>query len=242
MKTPRRTAYLATIAGLALLLPVKASAGKDLADYPLRVEIIRSVWGHNSTPPTPCRSSIDAGLSCPMFTGWGVGSVLEGQTIRGFDFKYSCSFALRRTSGASHPAKWKKPLRRLAVLVARTGKEGKYDECLLATTMQPGAGVVGSQRPGARPQDDDRATLSGSPGRQPEKAAFVSVAVWSSPDGADIEVDGRFMGSTPSSLELTPGERVVVVRKPGFKPWERRVYLAGGRIRLNAELEGDEAK
>lgn len=55
--------------------------------------------------------------------------------------------------------------------------------------------------------------------------------------GADIEVDGSFMGNTPSVIELTPGDHVVTVKKSGYKPWERKLKVTGGEIHLSAELE-----
>jgi hypothetical protein len=59
----------------------------------------------------------------------------------------------------------------------------------------------------------------------------------SNPQAADIEVDGSFVGNTPSALELGPGEHTVVVTKSGYKPWQRKIKLLGGDIKLNAELE-----
>jgi hypothetical protein len=61
--------------------------------------------------------------------------------------------------------------------------------------------------------------------------------VVSTPDGADIEIDGSFVGNTPSSVELAVGEHMVVVKKSGYKPWERKLKISGGDIKLNAELE-----
>ncbi len=63
------------------------------------------------------------------------------------------------------------------------------------------------------------------------------VAVSSTPAGADIEVDGAFVGSTPSAITLMAGEHSVVVKKNGFKAWERRIKITGGEITLMAELE-----
>lgn len=63
------------------------------------------------------------------------------------------------------------------------------------------------------------------------------VSVTSMPDGSDIEVDGSFVGNTPSSIQLTAGEHSVVVKKDGYKDWERKVKITGGDIKLNIELE-----
>jgi len=63
------------------------------------------------------------------------------------------------------------------------------------------------------------------------------LAVASTPAGADIEVDGNFMGNTPSSVNLTSGSHQVVVKKKGFVDWNKTLNVTGGSISLNAELE-----
>jgi len=65
----------------------------------------------------------------------------------------------------------------------------------------------------------------------------VDVAVSSNQAGADIEIDGNFVGNTPSSIKLTPGTHTIVVRKPGFKPWERKMAVSDGHINVVATLE-----
>lgn len=67
-------------------------------------------------------------------------------------------------------------------------------------------------------------------------AGKLSVA--SVPDGADIEVDGSFVGNTPSDVQVTEGEHTIAVKKVGFKGRERKMKVSGGSsVRLNAELE-----
>ena len=63
------------------------------------------------------------------------------------------------------------------------------------------------------------------------------VQVASTPVGADIEVNGKFMGSTPSSIHLEPGEYTISVKKNGYTSWERNVKVGGGNISLTAELQ-----
>ena len=56
--------------------------------------------------------------------------------------------------------------------------------------------------------------------------------------GADIELDGSFVGNTPSDVQVTEGEHTVTVKKTGFRDWERKLKVSGGSsIHLNAELE-----
>jgi len=85
-----------------------------------------------------------------------------------------------------------------------------------------------------------KAEVKPFPAQPPEVAKPQSspkLSISSIPDGADIEVDGSFMGNTPSAVELTPGEHTVSVKKSGYKTWERKIKLTGGDIKLNAELE-----
>jgi len=59
----------------------------------------------------------------------------------------------------------------------------------------------------------------------------------SSPSGADIEVDGSFVGSTPSTVGVTAGSHQIGVKKTGFKPWERKVDVSSGQVKIDAALE-----
>ncbi len=65
-----------------------------------------------------------------------------------------------------------------------------------------------------------------------------SVLIKSAPDGAEITIDGKFAGSTPSTLQLKSGEHMISVRKSGYNLWERKITInAGGSITLDAALE-----
>jgi hypothetical protein len=64
------------------------------------------------------------------------------------------------------------------------------------------------------------------------------VAIKSTPNGADITIDGKFSGNTPSTLQLSAGDHTVSVTAKGFQKWERTITLsAGGAITLNATLD-----
>jgi hypothetical protein len=87
---------------------------------------------------------------------------------------------------------------------------------------------------------EDEAPKGNDPGLAPQQAAAANVAklsIASTPAGADIEVDGSFVGNTPSTIEVTPGDHTVSVSKSGYKSWERKLKASGGNVNLNAELE-----
>ncbi len=52
-------------------------------------------------------------------------------------------------------------------------------------------------------------------------AAPSSVEFGSTPDGADIVVDGNVVGNTPSILRLTPGHHSIEIRMAGYRTWSR---------------------
>jgi hypothetical protein len=81
-------------------------------------------------------------------------------------------------------------------------------------------------------------SAGGSAGGETAASADVPVAITSEPEGADIEVDGSYEGSTPSQLSLAPAEYIIRVSRPGFKAWERRVIIKAGSAKtFNAILE-----
>jgi hypothetical protein len=70
------------------------------------------------------------------------------------------------------------------------------------------------------------------------ETATAKLQIESTPPGADIEVDGSFVGNTPSDVQVAEGDHTVVVKKSGFKNWERKLKSsAGSSVHLGAELE-----
>ncbi|MGC1943662.1 MAG: PEGA domain-containing protein, partial [Candidatus Acidiferrales bacterium] len=66
----------------------------------------------------------------------------------------------------------------------------------------------------------------------------AKVAVHSTPDGAEIYLDGQLIGSTPSTLELPAGNHELSVRLSGYQDWTRSMrVLSGSEINLDAKLE-----
>jgi hypothetical protein len=58
----------------------------------------------------------------------------------------------------------------------------------------------------------------------------------STPDGADVEVDGAFVGTTPSTIPIASGDHSVRVSKKGYQPYEKHLHTSGGMINLHADL------
>jgi len=83
-------------------------------------------------------------------------------------------------------------------------------------------------------------TANGTPAPNGNGAdpALSTVDIKSMPDGAEITVDEKFMGSSPSSLRLAVGDHKIKLGKSGFKTWERTMTVnAGATATVNATLE-----
>lgn len=65
----------------------------------------------------------------------------------------------------------------------------------------------------------------------------ASLVIESIPSGADIEVDGAFVGNTPSTITVSPGSHQISIKKKGLTDWSKTLNVTGGTIHLDAELE-----
>jgi hypothetical protein len=60
----------------------------------------------------------------------------------------------------------------------------------------------------------------------------------STPPGAEISVDWRYVGSTPSEIGLSTGTHVIVISMPGFAEWKRELTVAADSVvNVTATLE-----
>src|SRR5207253_743900 len=70
-----------------------------------------------------------------------------------------------------------------------------------------------------------------------KSAATAGVAIKSTPDDAEIELDGKPAGRTPLTLQLNAGDHKITIKKIGFVTWERTLTLtAGSAIVVDAAL------
>jgi hypothetical protein len=65
----------------------------------------------------------------------------------------------------------------------------------------------------------------------------AQLTVTSAAAGADIEIDGAFVGSAPSTLMIPAGVHRVTVRAGG-QVWEREMQVTGGQVTLHAAFAG----
>jgi hypothetical protein len=85
-------------------------------------------------------------------------------------------------------------------------------------------------------------TLSAQSSQAAVNSGTTRLQLESNPSGADIEIDGNFVGNTPSDVQVSEGAHAVTVKKAGFKDWTRKLTVtAGGSVHLGAELEKTDA-
>ncbi len=107
------------------------------------------------------------------------------------------------------------------------------DPARFESSRTPSSAPGNALQPAAPPQ---------TPPAAPQAAASTdqlsSVAITSTPPSAEIYLDGKFMGSTPSTVRLAPGEHVLVLEKPGFKRWLRSLTVTpSGNVTIDVPLE-----
>jgi hypothetical protein len=68
--------------------------------------------------------------------------------------------------------------------------------------------------------------------------AASTVSFSSEPNGADIYIDGKFVGQTPATISVQPGSHVVIVKAMGRKNWQRDLeVLKDSKVALRPVLE-----
>jgi hypothetical protein len=215
-------------------------ADTDPAHFPLKVWLLEALWQNHR----------GGGVM-----GEGRGNVHNGDSVMAFSFTAPrCVGTLSAESGRNaYLGKWLEEPARLLLLLHTIGGTETSLQCELQTKVQPNNVFVKNAANGViqtLTQDQNRARLQAARTTQrppapagagadagPAASASQKLSVTSNPDGADIEVDGAFVGSTPSVIELSQGYHSVVIRKHGYKPWERKLKLGSGDVKLNADLE-----
>ena len=70
----------------------------------------------------------------------------------------------------------------------------------------------------------------------PPEEAYVDFK--SNPPGADVNIDGRFHGNTPTRLSLPPGKHLIEIRLAGHRTWIRNMVVdPGSKPSVRATLD-----
>jgi hypothetical protein len=72
----------------------------------------------------------------------------------------------------------------------------------------------------------------------PAEQSKGTVNLSSNPNGADVSVDGNFVGNTPAALKLAPGKHTIAVKLKDYSDWSRELTVeSGSDVQLAANLE-----
>jgi S1-C subfamily serine protease len=76
------------------------------------------------------------------------------------------------------------------------------------------------------------------PQPQPVLQDKANLQVVSSTPDAEIYIDGKFVGDTPSALSLSPGDHTVEVKASKFADWKRTISVtSGSSVNIKADLQ-----
>jgi PEGA domain len=186
-----------------------------------------STWITNSYP--------NLGMHCRSYETQPVGwrHVLNTMLAVGSDgnaYVIACDAAFRWSkcrqlrTGDIFQAAWASK----GLTIFATDPKGKAIEATYRVLSSRSLRAAEAQEP--RPPTADQGVLHVDEG--------VTVKISCGQAVGDIYVDGKFVGSTPSTLKLSPGDHTISVQASGFKNWQRNITLsAGSDVTLNATLE-----
>jgi hypothetical protein len=121
------------------------------------------------------------------------------------------------------------------------GHKDNYRTVLVALRGATGAPIaVASDDRKYVPANVDVVIAESKDEKKPAKveSATGSIKIVSEPDGADVKIDGNFVGNTPSQLKLTEGKHTILVTKDGFADWSKEIQVStGADLNLKATLQ-----
>ena len=89
---------------------------------------------------------------------------------------------------------------------------------------------------GDMPLDMAKFLPTSAPNAMSSTAAAPGLTIEANVPNCDIEVDGSFVGSTPTSINIPPGKHEIAVKKTGYQDWTRSMMVGTGSIRISAEM------
>jgi len=129
---------------------------------------------------------------------------------------------------------------KVAVFVKKTG-----DSIFSESTLSVGGSVQGAcaaieahwQKNAADLMAPVAAPIASSPASAVAGPVVANLTVESNIPGADIEIDGNFVGSTPSTVSIPSGQHKITVKKKGYAEWSRTMNVSGSAVHLSADLD-----
>jgi len=123
------------------------------------------------------------------------------------------------------------------VFLLMKGKDTTINKGVIFDAFTDENHVIGAQAPApAPPGITQQTSVPANPHPNAPAAGAAMVTINSNVSGADIEVDGGFVGSTPTTLQMAAGSHDVQVKSPRGQ-WHRVLQVSpGSSINLNADM------
>jgi hypothetical protein len=87
-------------------------------------------------------------------------------------------------------------------------------------------------------QSEEQQAANAKNESKPAEADKGAVNVSSNPPGADVLLDGNFVGNSPAALKLPAGKHTVTVKMSGYADWTREISVqSASEVQLTATLE-----
>ncbi len=237
--------------GLFTLLPALVLLHAMFAEatsraYPLQIKVLSSEF-HSLGSPTPVPKNCDLqnfDAYCNESRNPTVQNVMVVQGTDGKSFTIACTVDSRWSRCAPLPVgetfDARKDKHGVTVLFRNAkGKETKQVYQVLASDAAPQSDL--SAQPPTPPAQNQPTPTPATPLQHqapPENLGQVRCNFASSPSGAEITLDAKYVGSTPSQIAVSVGTHVVIFSMPGFTQWKRDLTVtAGSELTVSATLQ-----
>jgi hypothetical protein len=219
--------------------------------HPLTIEVLSAhmesvpIEDDNNGAPKDC-SIPDYSAYCHYTRIALVRNTMLVQDSNGKSFTIACAVELRWSKCALLPVGEKFEARKekggIAVLYPDSkGKERKQLYQLVASVPAPQSDADAILEPSAAaplPNSPPPESRLSAESVQEIVAEKVKCHFSSTPSGADITIDGRYVGNTPSEIGVRTGTHVVVISMSGFAEWKRELTVAADSlVNVTASLQ-----
>ena len=216
--------------------------------YPLRIKVLSAeTRALNGGTPVPKDCDLqNFSAYCNESTNPTSQSIMLVQDDQGKAYRITCTTDSRWSKCEPLPVgdtfEARKDKHGITILYRnRKGKEIKQLYELVASAPAPQSGAAADVQPQvAAPLQSSPvpAPVPPSVSAQGVASKKVKCNFSSTPPGAEITVDWRYVGSTPSEISLSTGTHIVVISAPGFVEWKRELtVVADSEVNVTASLQ-----
>jgi hypothetical protein len=232
----------------ALLLFNAMFAKAESQAYPVRITVL-SAETHSLNAGTPVPKDCDLqnfSAYCNESSNPSAQNIMLVQDGEGKSFRIICTADSRFSKCSPLPVGETFDARNekhgITVLYRNAkGKETKQSYQLVVAVATPQSGAAaGAQLPTAAPLQNSPAPTPVPPAGSVQEVLpdKVRCKFSSTPTGAEITLDGKYVGNTPSEIGLSAGTHLVVLSVPGFAQWKRELTIAADSIvNVTAKLQ-----